>query len=127
MSPEVERLHDLARTFGRYRPMAYMFVLECLGVTIDAARRKGQEGHITGQELLAGIEDFARGQFGYLGAAVFREWGLKTTRCFGEIVFQLADAGFLSRQESDSIDDFNEGASFETTFETDPIPKRYRL
>jgi uncharacterized repeat protein (TIGR04138 family) len=99
-----------------------MFVLECLNVTLDGFRRRGLEGHISGKQLLEGIREFASDQFGYLAATVFREWGMKQTRCFGEVVFQLADAGFLSRQESDSLDDFNDGFSFEEAFEREFIP-----
>lgn len=124
MNPDLLRLHQLARKHGRYRPMAYLFTLEALNVTLDAWRRRGHQGHITGKQFLDGIRDFARDQFGYLAAAVFREWGLRNTRSFGEIVFQLADAQFLSRQDSDSIDDFDGGFDFEEAFEREFIPGR---
>jgi uncharacterized repeat protein (TIGR04138 family) len=104
----------------RYRPQAYVFVFEALDYTIEKLGRRqksGLERHITGQELLAGIREFARSQFGLLARVVFEYWGVRHTQDFGEIVFNLVEGELLSRRETDTKDDFTEGFDFRKTFE----------
>lgn len=97
-----------------YRPAAYKFVLRALEYTI---RRLPERRHITGQELLAGIYDYAREQYGPLTAEVFESWGVKATMDFGEIVFDLVRWNLLSRREEDRKDDFRSGTDFGEVFE----------
>ena len=84
----------------------------------------------TGQELLEGIKEFALNAFGPLAFTVFSEWGIHTTEDFGEIVFNLVDAGRLGKTESDSRDDFKQVYDFNDVFvkpyeprATDPAPR----
>ena len=63
--------------------------------------------HVSGQELAEGAADFAEEQFGPLAYSVLREWGVKTTRDIGDIVFNLIDAGIFSKTREDSIRDFD--------------------
>ena len=35
-------------------------------------------------------------------------WGIKSTRDFGEMVFVLVDGGVLSRTEADKVEDFDD-------------------
>lgn len=96
---------------SRFAPAAYAFVS---GALTETARRLGLSGkspvkqrHISGQELAEGAADFAEEQFGALAYPVLREWGVKTTRDIGDIVFNLIDAGIFSKTEEDSIQDFD--------------------
>lgn len=101
-----EKIRALARVDRRYRPEAYTFTLEALNYTLEEMRKTGHEGHIDGKQLLHGLRDYGRRLFGYLGAVVFKEWGIDSTGDFGEIVFRLADADLLSKQETDQKEDF---------------------
>lgn len=122
MSPAASthrKVMDLVSVDPRYRPEAYFFTLEALRFTTEALRESGHQGHIDGRQLSHGIRDYARRLFGYLGAAVFKEWGVLSTRDFGDIVFRLADAELLCKQESDAPDDFSEVYDLKAAFETE--------
>jgi len=54
--------------------------------------------------------------FGPLAAQVWRSWGVKATLDWGHIVFLLVEEGLLNRQDSDTIDDFRDGFSFDEVF-----------
>lgn len=104
------------RRFGRY---AYFFVLDSLDYTMASLgrdQRAGEERHVGGQELLEGIRDLAAEQFGPMAASVFSRWGVRGTDDFGEIVFNLIDAGLLSRRPEDSRLDFAGAYDFESEF-----------
>ena len=96
---------------SRFAPAAYVFVS---GALTETAHRLGRsrkspikQRHISGQELAEGAADFAEEQFGPLAYSVLREWGVKTTRDIGDIVFNLIEVGIFSKTEEDSIDDFD--------------------
>lgn len=104
-------VNSIVERDSRFAPAAYAFVSGALNET---ARRLGRsrkstakQRHISGQELAEGAADFAKEQFGVLAYSVLREWGLKTTRDIGDIVFNLIDVGIFSKTEEDSITDFD--------------------
>ena len=67
----------------------------------------GSIRHITGQELLDGIRQFALQQFGPMTVTVFEEWGVKTAD-FGDIVFNMVEISLLAKTDKDSRDDFTD-------------------
>lgn len=77
---------------------------------------KGLERHVTGQEVLSGLREHARELFGPLAKAVWNSWGVRDTLDWGRIVFLLVENNLLSRQESDSLEDFRDGFDFEQEF-----------
>jgi len=97
----------------RYRREAYGFVVAALTRTAEAlpAERRAdpERRHLTGQELLRGVIELARGEFGLMAPAVFREWGVLAASDVGEIVFQLVEAGQLSARKEDCRADFAGG------------------
>ena len=97
----------------RYRVEAYAFVQECLSARLDRLERRR---HISGQELLEEIRVQALERFGLLAPMVFQHWGVKTTRDFGLIVFNMVDANLLARQEGDSLQDFEGVFDFSDAF-----------
>jgi uncharacterized repeat protein (TIGR04138 family) len=106
---------------SRYDFNAYAFLYEALEFTQkrlgrDAASLDPKDRHVTGQELLEGIRQYATDQFGPLAAAVFRAWGVTRTGDFGRIVFNLVNAGLLGKTESDRIEDFDDGYDFDEAF-----------
>ena len=121
MSDETKRkIRDLVRQDPHYPAQAYYFTLEALSYSLEELKKSGQEGHIDGVQLLFGMRDYGRRLFGYLGAAVLREWRVSETSDFGEIVFRLVEAELLSKQESDTREDFDSvfdlKGAFEETF-----------
>lgn len=94
----------------RFAPGAYFFVSAALGATAKRLGRSREKDvrrrHVTGRELAEGAADFAREQFGPLAYSVLREWGVRTTRDIGDVVFDLIALGLFSKTEEDSIQDF---------------------
>ena len=102
----------------RYARDAYTFVRESLDHTQKAVSKenRGAIRHITGQELLEGIRQFALAQFGPMAVTVFAEWGVHNSRDFGEIVFNMVEIELLAKTENDNRDDFNQGYDFTEAF-----------
>jgi uncharacterized repeat protein (TIGR04138 family) len=78
--------------------------------------KQGSIRHITGQELLDGIRQFALQQFGPMAVTVFEEWGVKNCRDFGDIVFNMVEISLLAKTDKDSRDDFQNGYDFTDAF-----------
>jgi uncharacterized repeat protein (TIGR04138 family) len=121
-----DRIRSIALGDGRYAPEAFRFLLEGLERAIELAGRDalaGQARHVTGREVLAGLVDLARSSFGPLTPQVWRSWGVRETLDWGHVVFLLVDNGLLSRQESDSIDDFRSDLDLDAEFVRDYRPE----
>ena len=103
---------------SRYPREAYVFVREALDYTQKLAGKetRGAIRHVSGQELLDGIRQFALNQFGPMTVTVFEEWGVRNCRDFGEIVFNMVESSLLARTEKDTRDDFQNGYDFTETF-----------
>jgi uncharacterized repeat protein (TIGR04138 family) len=103
----------------RYCRDTYIFVREGLDHTIKILKKQNgtqSRRHVTGQELLHGLRDFALKEFGPMTKTVLNTWGISTCEDFGEIVFNLVDSGILGKTENDSRNDFKNGFSFEEAF-----------
>ena len=66
----------------RFEIGAYLFLYEALAFTQKVLGRDSPdmptaERHVTGQELLDGIRQYAAAKFGPLAPTVFRSWGLQ--------------------------------------------------
>ena len=88
----------------RFRAEAYVFVHEALAT---AQQLFGRERHVTGQELCEGARHLSLERYGLMAKAVLNSWGVFATDDFGAIVYNLIDAGLMSKTETDSIDDFD--------------------
>jgi uncharacterized repeat protein (TIGR04138 family) len=108
------KLEDLTTRDGRYKIQAYLFVVDSLEFTMS---KLGRRGHVSGQELLRGIALLAKREFGPTAKMVLESWGVKRTQDFGEIVFSLVEAGFLSKTDEDSVDDFKDVYEFADVFD----------
>jgi uncharacterized repeat protein (TIGR04138 family) len=110
------KLADLVRRDPRYPYEAYEFVFAALAFTQKVlGREPGDEPleeaaeaayHVSGRELLFGIRDFARREFGLMARTVFHRWGIDRTDDFGEIIFNLVEANLMSKTPDDRRDDF---------------------
>jgi uncharacterized repeat protein (TIGR04138 family) len=108
----------------RYAREAYFFVREALDHTQKhlAKNTRGRIRHVSGQELLEGIREFALSQFGPMTMFVLGEWGIHACEDFGEIVFNMVDIGLLAKTERDSRADFAKGYTFNDAFRKPFLP-----
>lgn len=102
----------------RFARDAYHFTREALDFTQKQISRenKGTVRHVTGQELLDGIRQYALQQYGPMTVTVFEEWGVKNCRDFGDIVFNMVESGLLAKTDKDTRDDFRQGYDFAEAF-----------
>jgi uncharacterized repeat protein (TIGR04138 family) len=108
------KFDEILEKDSRYKLEAYFFVLAALDYT---RKMTDKPKHVTGQELLEGIRKLGIQQYGIMTKTVFESWGIKTTKDFGEIVFNMVNAGILSKTEEDKIEDFNNVYDFTEVFE----------
>lgn len=98
----------------RYAMDAYQFVREALDWQVS---RLTVRRHLSGPELLDGMQRLAFERFGPMARTVLNHWGLVDGEDVGRIVFQLIDAGILSKTEDDRLDDFAGVVRFDEVFE----------
>jgi uncharacterized repeat protein (TIGR04138 family) len=110
------KLAELVRRDPRYAYEAYEFVFAALAHTLQKLGRAapeepgeepGPDCHVSGPQLLDGVRDLALREFGFLARTVFHQWGIDRTDDFGEIVFNLVEAGLMSKTDTDSRQDFH--------------------
>jgi uncharacterized repeat protein (TIGR04138 family) len=109
-------LMDVARKDPRYAYEAYEFLMfeglphtqKLFGkVAAEPTRTDAPtEHHVSGAELVTGLCDLAKREFGRMARVVFHLWGINCTDDWGEIVFNLIDANLLSKTDNDSRADF---------------------
>jgi len=119
MNPSFQdTIFEICKKDARYNPEAYFFLVEALDVTVKDIRKNQPEHgrHVSGKELLNGIKEYALDEFGPMTFTVLAEWGIHSTQDFGELVFNLVEAGRLGKTEADSRDDFKNVYSFDEAF-----------
>lgn len=102
----------------RFEPGAYFLVREALDFTVERLAREsqGEKRHVTGRELLTGFRNYAVNEYGPMAWTLLEDWGIKSCRNVGEIVFLFIEHGVFGKQDSDSLDDFSEIYTFEEAF-----------
>jgi uncharacterized repeat protein (TIGR04138 family) len=124
MSMHLPKLEDVVRRDPRYAYEAYEFTFAALAHTqkmlgkvpppepeaAEAAEPAQEEPsyHVSGRQLLEGAIALALEQFGLMARTVFRVWGINRTDDFGEIVFNLVEAGLMSKTNEDNRADFHD-------------------
>lgn len=108
-----ELLQNILDRDPRYSVEAYAFVRSGLDYTV---RRLDKPRHVSGQELLDGIREFALSEFGPMTKTVLNGWGIQRTEDVGEIVFNMVETGLLGKTEKDSRADFANGYDFDEAF-----------
>lgn len=115
----VERFEEIIRDDGRYPPEAYTFLhrgLEATTQMIFGEDDPPQPRHVTGQQYCEGLRRLALQQWGPLASEVLARWNIRSTRDFGEMVFLLVREGFMGKQDSDRVEDFDDAYDFESAF-----------
>ncbi len=121
--PDWKQIREKA---GPYPPQAYQFVREGLAHTVKMVHGDGSEPanpsadddrrHISGQQLCLGLKDYAQRQYGLLAKTVLMSWGVRRTEDFGRIVFAMVEAGWMRKQDQDTLDDFENVFEFDEAF-----------
>ncbi len=95
---------------ARFRREAYGFLAAALAMTVRRLPRERFDDpvrrHLSGRELLTSLVRVARSEFGELAPMVFAEWGVRSGRDVGEMVFQLVRSGQMTARPEDTLDDF---------------------
>ena len=109
----VIKVEKTAEKTGLYKQGAYFFVFSALEYTV---KKLPERRHITGRELLEGIAEYARNQYGPLAKSVFKSWGITRTIDFGKIVFDLVDSKLMGKTAEDKLEDFEGVYDFNSEF-----------
>jgi len=119
-------IHQICTKDPRYAEDAYLYVIESLDSTVKS-RMMDNPGctprHLTGQELAEGIHQSANYDFGPLALTVLHQWGITKTSDFGEIVYNLIEAGRLCKNDTDKKSDFDDVYDFEEIFDKPFLPR----
>ncbi|RLS94054.1 MAG: hypothetical protein DWI11_05790 [Planctomycetota bacterium] len=118
------QLHEFLLARGPYPLEAYEFLQQGLQHTVQRmhatqsvhANEPFRGGHITGQQLCFGLRDLAISQYGFLAPAVLAHWRVQRTGDFGTMVYTLIEAGLMSRNEQDRLEDFGNVYDFDEAF-----------
>jgi uncharacterized repeat protein (TIGR04138 family) len=111
------KLEEVVRKDSRYSYEAYEFIFQALNFTQKMLGREPPENpedpeaieprhHVSGPELMEGVRRLALREFGLMARTVLHMWGIDRTDDFGEIVFNLVEAGLMSKTTEDAKEDF---------------------
>jgi len=120
-----EELEKIVAKDSRYTRDAYLFVREALDHTQKMIGKPGRDDaprHVSGQQLLDGIRDYALQQYGPMAITVLNEWGIRRCEDFGELVFNMVENSLLAKTEKDSRADFAGGYTFDDAFRKPFLP-----
>jgi uncharacterized repeat protein (TIGR04138 family) len=121
----IEAIKQICENDPRYDMEAYIFIREGLDHTIKVLQKpeKGPQRHVSGQELMEGIRQYALQEFGPMAFKVLTSWGIAKTEDFGEIVFNLVQSGELGKTDEDRREDFKDGYDFHDAFAKPFLPE----
>ncbi len=120
-----EKLDLIVQQDARYDREAYIFLRDALDFTVKL-RKKAREGseHVTGQQLLEGVRQFALKQFGPMVPTVFNYWGIHRGEDFGEMVYNFIREGVFGKTDTDSKEDFAGVYDFHEAFVAPFLPAK---
>ena len=109
---------------SRFERDAYLFVRDALEFTTKQLKKKmgspasvsPAECHVSSQQLLEGVRQYALQQYGPMVLTVFEHWHVRACEDIGTIVFNLIEAREFGKSEHDTIEDFRRGFSFDDAF-----------
>ena len=106
-------INEFTKRNKKFPADAYFFVLSALDFT---TKKSGVLKHISGQQLLEGIREYALQEYGPMTRSVLNHWNIYETAHFGCIVFDLVSLGVIKKTDEDSIEDFSHGYDFSEVF-----------
>ncbi len=120
-----EALDSIRSQDPRYARDAYFFLRDGLDYTLKLRKKaKDGAGHVSGPQLLDGLRQFALKEFGPMVPTVFAYWGVARCEDFGEMVFNLIEAGIFGKTDQDSLDDFKGSYTFHEAFIAPYVPAK---
>ncbi|MEO7297452.1 MAG: Minf_1886 family protein [Verrucomicrobiota bacterium] len=124
-----EILERIVAKDKRYDREGYFFLREALDHTqkMVGKAKKGEIRHVSGQQLLEGIRDYALDQFGPMSLTVLDEWGIRSCEDFGEMVFVMVENSLLAKTDTDSRADFKGGYDFDEAFRQPFVPRSKKV
>ena len=114
-----EILDQIVAKDTRYHRDAYLFLREALDYTHKTLGKEGKGSpnrHVSGQQLLEGIRQYALDQYGPMAMTVLEAWNIRSCKDFGEIVFVMVEHSLLAKTEKDTRADFQSGYDFYEAF-----------
>lgn len=117
----------------RYHPQAYDYVLTVVSEIMQEDAQTNPDAppcHISGAQLAHTIGEDLIYDYGPMARSVLREWGVKSTMDFGNIVYNLIAEGMLSASEGDRPEDFKDVYDFHEAFDAPyepPFPPPYKF
>ena len=121
-----EELDKIVAKDPRFTREAYLFVREALDHTQKMIGKPAKDDdaprHVSGQQLLDGIRDYAVQQYGPMALTLLNEWGIRRCEDFGELVFNMVENSLLAKTDQDSREDFKGGYDFAEAFRKPFLP-----
>ena len=111
----------------RFDREAYVFLRDALDYTVKLQKKSREEHenqHVTGQQILDGVRQYALKQFGPMSVTVLNYWNIHRCEDFGTMVYALIRAGTFSKTSTDSEEDFRSLYTFEDAFVRPFLPDR---
>jgi uncharacterized repeat protein (TIGR04138 family) len=124
-----EVIRTIRREDPRYARGAYYFLRQALDYSLKELHKSGEldaSNHLSGQQLLEGIRQYAIKQYGPMVRPVLEHWGVRECQDFGNIVFNLVECKVLGKTDQDSVEDFSSGYQFSTAFDKPFRPSRIK-
>ena len=111
-------LNAIVSRDARYTKDAYLFALEGCQNIWEKQYAAGDLSvtHVSGGSLLEAFRKHALTLFGREAKSMLNARGIFNCEDFGEVVFNLVDAGLLLGRAEDTKDDFRGGYDFEMAF-----------
>lgn len=119
---DIKAIFDRA---GGFSPACLPFIRDGLAHTVELVNGQAEKSsldlgdgqrHVTGQQLCIGLRDYALERYGLMSRAVLHQWGIRSTRDFGRIIFAMVEAGLMRKTDEDSLDDFEGVYDFDEAF-----------
>ena len=82
----LETIEHIVKRDARYKIGAYNFVLQALNYTISKLKKSR---HVAGRELLEGIRQYVKEQFGPMDRTVLEHWGINFQAVFADTVLNV--------------------------------------
>lgn len=122
----IKTVNDIIVEDPRFDAEAYNFISNAVVYTSQKVKdeESNMQRHISGQELLEGIKDFAVEEYGPIAPEVLRHWGLTDSKSIGEVVFNMVNKNLLGSTNEDSIDDFIDSYDIDQKFSERFKPKK---
>ncbi len=107
---ESDRFEDILAKDDRYDARAYALLMDVVHFLGEGGR------HMSGYDILDEFKERALDQYGPLTYTVLTEWGLHRCEDIGEMMFNLAEARRVRKDDDDTTESFAGGYDFKEAF-----------